>query len=1001
MAGSSAGRIDLDLELNSRPFQRQLNGIAGMANGLVGGAFKGLGGVIAGAFAIGGLVQFGKTAIGLASDLQEVQNVVDVTFRAMSQDINNWSTGLIEGFGLSELSGKKYASTMGAMLKSSGLTGVQMEGMSKNLTELSADMASFYNLSNQMSFEKVFSGMTGETEPLKALGINMSVANMEAYALSQGITTSYQKMDQASQSLLRYNYLMSITKDAQGDFARTSNSWANQVKIMGEQWRIFQGNMGAGFINILTPVLRGLNWLIAKLQVAAAYFKAFTELIFGNAVGGGTAAATGAITDVGDAAAGAGGSLGDMGEAADKTGKAAKKAGKNVKGSLAGFDQLNTLAKSTADSLDDAAGAGAGAAGLGAGMAGLGDLDLGTPDINVDPIKQRVADLITGIKSSFAGAWSYIAAGWAGMRPALQPFADMLVPISKSIIGIGDTFNDLKNKVLVPLAKYTLGNFIPQLVIGFTKSFAPVIANQITWAFAEFDKTFRHSTDEAARLWTTVWLPNLETVKNAFLIAMPVIAGALDGLLTGAINPFMDFMLNEFMIPLSSSMTETLVPLFSGTLAWAVLEFAKTSQTAVAAIVDLWSGTFLPALTDIRDAFLDVIPEIGGAWQSLLDESIKPFVDYVLSDFIIPISAALLDTLVPILSDTVVWAIKEVASAFKWAVDLINDIYKTVFKPVFELIKQIVLDTLKIIKDAWDKHGVAILSGLTGVLDNIKKIVQRLWDDVLKPIIIPFLDKLKELWEGTFKSIAVQMANFVLNLIELGTTIFNKFISPLVNKIIDVLAPAFVKGFNIALNIVTEVIKSIGGLIKGVMETLNGLITFLTGVFTGNWSKAWEGVKGIFKGVFDSLWSIAKLPLNMIIDAINGIIDGFNSISISVPEIDVFGKKMGGGSIGLPHIPTIPRLAKGGLAYGPTLAMVGDNRGAAADPEVVSPLSTLQGMLESSNQQMVTVLLQILDALRSGNQTAIFKLGETELGRAAIRSINTVQRQAGGVLLEL
>ncbi|MEK3796111.1 hypothetical protein MKX42_30680 [Paenibacillus sp. FSL R7-0204] len=1003
MAGSSAGRVDLDLELNSRPFQRQLNGIAGMANGLVGGAFKGLGGVIAGAFAVGGLVAFGKEAINLASDLQEVQNVVDVTFKSMSQDINNWSKGLINDFGLSELSGKKYASTMGAMLKSSGLAGLQMEQMSKQLTELSADMASFYNLGNDEAYQKVFSGMTGETEPLKALGINMSVANMEAYALSQGVTTSYQKMDQASQSLLRYNYLMSVTKDAQGDFARTSNSWANQVKIMGEQWRIFQGTMGAGFINVLTPVLRGLNWLIAKLQVAAAYFKAFTELIFGNAVGGGTAAATGAITDVGDAAAGAGGSLGDMGTAADKTGKKAKKAGKDVKGSLAGFDQLNTLAKSTADSLDDAAaGAGGAAAGLGAGLgAGFGDLDLGTPEINVDPIKQRVADLIDGIKSSFKGAWSYIAAGWAGMRPALQPFVDMLVPISKSVKNIGATFQDLKDKVLVPLAKYTLGNFIPQLVTGFTKSFAPVIAKQITWAFAEFDKTFRYSTDEAARLWTTVWLPNLDKVKNAFLIAMPVIAGALDGLLTGAINPFVDFMLNGFAIPISSSLTETLVPLFSGTLAWAVLEFAKTSQNAVAEIVDLWSGTFLPALTDIRDAFLDVIPEIGGAWQSLLDESIKPFVDYVLNDFIIPISAALLDTLVPILSDTVVWAIKEVASAFKWAVGLINDIYKTVFKPVFDLVKQIVLDTLKIIKDAWDKHGKGILDGLSGVLDNIKKIIQRLWDDVLKPIIIPFLDKLKELWEGTFKGIAVQMAEFVLNLIELGTTIFNKFISPLINKIIDVLAPAFVTGFKIILDVVTRVIESMGTVLKGVMTILNGIITFVTGVFTGNWTKAWDGVKMIFKGVFDSLYGIVKLPLNLIIDAVNKIIEGLNSISVNIPEIDVFGKKIGGGSIGLPHIPSIPRLAKGGLAYGPTLAMVGDNKGAAADPEVVSPLSTLQGMLDSSNQQMVTVLLQILAALQNTNQTAVIKLNETELGRAAIKSINTVQQQAGQTLLNM
>lgn len=106
MAGSSAGRIDLDLELNYGAFQRQLSGISGTATNLVGSAFKGLGGIIAGAFAVKELVTFGREAINLASDLQEVQNVVDVTFGSMAQDINNWSKSMLQGFGLSELSAK-------------------------------------------------------------------------------------------------------------------------------------------------------------------------------------------------------------------------------------------------------------------------------------------------------------------------------------------------------------------------------------------------------------------------------------------------------------------------------------------------------------------------------------------------------------------------------------------------------------------------------------------------------------------------------------------------------------------------------------------------------------------------------------------------------------------------------------------------------------------------------------------------------------------------------
>ncbi|WP_375103768.1 hypothetical protein ACDZ28_32675 [Paenibacillus sp. RS8] len=1003
MSGGSAGRIDLDLELNYGAFQRQLGGIAGTANGMVGSAFKGLGGIIAGAFAVGGLVKFGREAINLASDLQEVQNVVDVTFRSMSSEINNWSQNLINDFGLSELAGKKYASTMGAMLKSSGLTGVAMKDMSKSLTELSADVASFYNLSNDEAYQKVFSGMTGETEPLKALGINMSVANMEAFALSQGITKAWMSMTQAEQTMLRYNYLMQVTADAQGDFARTSNSWANQVKVMGEQWKIFQGTMGAGFINILTPILRGLNWLIAKLQVAAAYFKAFTELIFGDAVGGSSGGAVvQPISDMGAAAGDTSGALGDMGAASDKAGKKAKKAGKDVKGSLAGFDQLNTLAKSTASALDDAAAGAAGAgAGLGAGLGGgFGDLDLGTPDINVDPIKQKVQSLIDGIKSSFSGAWSYIAAGWAGMGPALQPFVDMLDPIGKSVQSIGKTFLDLKDKVLVPVAKYVLGNFIPQLVTGFTKSFAPVIASAITQYFALIDKTFRNVTDTITELWGTVWLPNLEKVKNAFLEAFPSIAGSIQSLLDNTLMPASDFILNEFALPIAKTVNETLVPIFADTLVWAIGLFSDTLENSVSYANDLWANTLQPALEKLRDVFLDVIPQIGGSIQELLDGTIKPFVDYALNEFILPISAAITDTLLPILTDTLVWAFKEAADTFEWAVDMINDIYETVLEPVFDQIKEIVLDTLQIVKDAWDKHGKAILDKLSEVMENIRKTVQKLWDDVLKPIIEPFLATLKELWEGTFKGIVKQVVELVMKLVDAAAEIYNKFISPLINAIIDELAPGFVKGFNIALSIVKSVIKTIGEVISGLLTTLGGIIDFITGVFTGNWSKAWNGVKDIFKGVFESLWAIAKMPLNMIIDGINKIIEGFNSISISVPEIDVFGKKMGGGSIGLPNIPTIPRLAKGGLAYGPTLAMVGDNRGAAADPEVVSPLSKLEGMLDGGNQETNDLLRQLIRA-QSGDRTTIIKVGDTEVARVVINAINKLQRQAGQTLLDV
>ncbi|MBP1999759.1 methyl-accepting chemotaxis protein [Paenibacillus shirakamiensis] len=754
---SSVGRVDLDIGMNYGPFQQQLNGIAGTATNLVGGAFKSLGGIIAGAFAIHGLVEFGREAINLASDLQEVQNVVDVTFGSMAQDINNWSKTTLNSFGLSELSAKRYSSTLGAMMKSSGLAGVQMETMSKKLTELSADMASFYNLSTDEAFEKIRSGISGETEPLKQLGVNMSVANMEAYALSQGIKTSWEKMDQASQTLLRYNYLLSVTGDAQGDFARTSGSWANQVRLMGEQWNIFKGTMGAGFINILTPILKGLNWIIGKLQIAAAYFKAFTELIFGNAASSSSAPVTNALGDMGSAADNTAGSMDAAGKATDKAGKKTKKAAKDVKGSLASFDQLNTLTQSTADAAKDAAKGAAGLGGIGAGLGSMGDLDLSTPSIDVDPIKQQVADLMNSLKASFNSIWNFIKTGWAGMRPALQPFVDMMPPIKRSVESIGQTFKTLMNKVLVPMAKYVVGDFIPSIVVGFTKAFAPVIAKEIVWTFAEFDKTFKNSTNESIKLWNTVWLPSLEQVKNAFVSAMPQIASALDSLLTNTLNPFSDFIMNGFAIPIGTTLAETLVPIFTDTLVWAIQTFATTFTNAVNAINDVWTTTLFPALQQLRDTFMDVIPQIGKSIQSLLDNTIKPFVEYALNDFIIPIVNAVVKTLAPIFTDVLVLAFKEAAKTFKWAVDLINDIFKTTFKPVFDLIKQIVQDTLQIVKDLWTRYGADILSKISEMMNGIRGTFQKLWDEVLKPIIEPFLTTLKDLWQGTIKGIIQQV----------------------------------------------------------------------------------------------------------------------------------------------------------------------------------------------------------------------------------------------------
>lgn len=232
-------------------------------------AKTGFAAVATGAVAAGtALTAAGTYAVGLASNLAEVQNVVDTTFGKSADVVNSWAKSAAESFGMSELQAKQFNGTMGAMLKSMQLSDDEVLGMSTSLSGLAGDFASFYNLDTQEAFDKIRSGISGETEPLKQLGINMSVANLEAYALSEGISKAYNEMTQAEQATLRYNYLMSVSSDAQGDFAKTSDSLANQLRIL----KLNVSDAAAEIGNDLMPMVQDgvsmLNGMIDDLSAA-------------------------------------------------------------------------------------------------------------------------------------------------------------------------------------------------------------------------------------------------------------------------------------------------------------------------------------------------------------------------------------------------------------------------------------------------------------------------------------------------------------------------------------------------------------------------------------------------------------------------------------------------------------------------------------------------------------------------------------------------------------
>ena len=231
------------------------------------------------------LVDFGKASIDVAADMRDVQNVVDVTFGSMAKDVDDFAANSIKAYGLSTLAAKRHASTMGAMLKSSGITGEAVRDMALDLTALAADMASFYNLDNDVAFQKIMSGMSGMTQPLKELGINMNIANVEAFALSQGFNKAWREMSQAEQTMWRYKYLLHVTKDAQGDFAREMGTWSNQVKILKMQWEEFMSLIGKVLVEILLPVVRFLNKALELLiKITKTIGKIYT-IITGREIG--------------------------------------------------------------------------------------------------------------------------------------------------------------------------------------------------------------------------------------------------------------------------------------------------------------------------------------------------------------------------------------------------------------------------------------------------------------------------------------------------------------------------------------------------------------------------------------------------------------------------------------------------------------------------------------------------------------------------------------------
>ena len=312
----------------------------------LGSALKKIGTMLISAFTIKKLADFGKECIELGSDLAEVQNVVDVVFPHMNKQIDSFAKNAAAQFGLSETMAKKFTGTFGAMSKAFGFNEKAAYDMSTTLTGLAGDVASFYNISQDEAYTKLKSVFTGETESLKDLGVVMTQTALDSYAMANGFGKTTAKMSEMEKVALRYQFVQDQLTSAVGDFSRTSDGWANQVRILKLQFDSLKATIGQGLINVLSPVIKVINTIIGKLMTLANAFKSFTELLSGKKGSGGAASG---MADVAAAA-------GKAENATSGVGDAAKKTAKELKGITTGIDELNIIDQST----DSSSGSGSG-----------------------------------------------------------------------------------------------------------------------------------------------------------------------------------------------------------------------------------------------------------------------------------------------------------------------------------------------------------------------------------------------------------------------------------------------------------------------------------------------------------------------------------------------------------------------------------------------------------------------------------------------------------------
>lgn len=566
------GSVIIDTRMDTTGVQKGVSAIKQSFDGL-GSTVKKIGLLIGGVFAVGKLVQFGKECVALGSDLAEVQNVVDVTFTTMSDKVNEFAKNAMTSAGLSETMAKRYVGTFGAMSKSFGFSESQAYDMSTALTQLTGDVASFYNISQDLAYIKLKSVFTGETETLKDLGVVMTQSALDQYALANGYGKTTSAMTEQEKVALRFAFVQEQLSAASGDFIRTSDSWANQVRVMQLQLQSLKATVGQGLINIFTPVLKVINILLGKLATLANAFKSFTELITGKKSSGQTSgsgaglAGTDAIADTADQYGQAADNAEKLADATNDNAKATKKANKETKNYLSSLDEVHKASSTGSSASSTPSGSGSGGTGSGGGglPSSVGSVDYGSlaeGETALDKISdsaKKLADLLKKLWKPFQDAWKKEGKNTIdAANIALSGIAKLAKSVGKSLVevwtnGTGTTMLTTMLRIAQNVLK-TIGNIASGFADAWNKNSVGTqiiqnIADALVVVMQFVEKIAEDTATWAANL---NFYPLLESISNLTSTFAPILE---------SIGNVLEWIYNNIVLPMLKWLIETGIPI--------------------------------------------------------------------------------------------------------------------------------------------------------------------------------------------------------------------------------------------------------------------------------------------------------------------------------------------------------------------------------------------------------------------------------------------------------